>query len=382
LQKSAVYLFLVFMLIRLCCVSQNENTKWYFGGHAALDFMTSPPTILFGSAMATYEGCSSIANSAGNLLFYTDGITVYNQLNLVMANGTGLLGNNSPCQSSVITKQPGSSGTYYIFTVQGVAGSAGMNYSVVDMSLAGGQGSVTVKNAPLYPMPCSEQITGTRHCNGTDVWVVCHDRNTTQFKAFLLTAAGVNTIAVTSAVGGTPSILGCLKISPNGKKLGAAHYSEGTWMFDFDNSTGSVSNGIALNLSYWPYGCEFSGDGTKFYASNFIPSVGTSALKQWDLCAGSATAIVASKYSDSLAINGMYSMQLAPDGKIYIASGTTSLNVINNPNAAGSACNFIVGAQATALTNTVSRSLPNFILIPTTSFAGTIHANGKLCVWL
>src|SRR5688572_22689525 len=87
--------------------SQNETTKWYFGNMAGLDFMTTPPTILTNGAMNTSEGCSSIANSAGSLLFYTDGITIWDQNHVAMANGTGLLGSNSTSQSGVIVKKPG-----------------------------------------------------------------------------------------------------------------------------------------------------------------------------------------------------------------------------------------------------------------------------------
>src|SRR5690348_14447391 len=110
-----IYFLLLFVFFTLCGLTQNENTKWYFGKNAALDFTTNPPTILNNSAMLVTEGCSSIADGAGNLLFYTDGITVYNQQHVAMANGTGLAGGSSATQAALILKQP--SGTlYYIFT--------------------------------------------------------------------------------------------------------------------------------------------------------------------------------------------------------------------------------------------------------------------------
>jgi hypothetical protein len=42
-------------------------------------------------AISYQEGCATISNSSGQLLFYTDGITVYNRNHQVMPNGTGLL---------------------------------------------------------------------------------------------------------------------------------------------------------------------------------------------------------------------------------------------------------------------------------------------------
>src|SRR6185436_4851256 len=94
-------------------LAQNETQKWYFGNKAGLDFSTNPPTVLTNGMMTTGEGCSSIANSAGNLLFYTDGITIWNQNHTPMANGTGLFGSSSTSQSGVIVKKPGSANIYY-----------------------------------------------------------------------------------------------------------------------------------------------------------------------------------------------------------------------------------------------------------------------------
>src|SRR6185436_19255744 len=105
LQKRILY-FIVFFLLGILAFSQNENKKWYFGNHAGLDFSTTPPTILTGS-MYSPEGCSSIADAAGNLLFYTDGIQVWTSTHAIMAGpGGNLHGNPSSCQSGVIVQNP------------------------------------------------------------------------------------------------------------------------------------------------------------------------------------------------------------------------------------------------------------------------------------
>ena len=43
------------------------------------------------------------------LLFYTDGMTVYNKNHVIMPNGNFLTGHSSSSQSGVIVKKPGSS---------------------------------------------------------------------------------------------------------------------------------------------------------------------------------------------------------------------------------------------------------------------------------
>lgn len=62
-----------------------------------------------------------------------------------MANGTALQGNASSTQSGVIIKQPGNTNLDHVFTTAAQAAAAGLRYSVVDMNLAAGNGSVTVK---------------------------------------------------------------------------------------------------------------------------------------------------------------------------------------------------------------------------------------------
>src|SRR3954464_776622 len=88
--------------------SQGEANWWYFGYNAGMHFPFGPPVAVTNGLANTSEGSASIADAAGNLLFYTDGITVWNKLHLTMANGTGLLGNSSSTQAGVIIQRPGS----------------------------------------------------------------------------------------------------------------------------------------------------------------------------------------------------------------------------------------------------------------------------------
>jgi hypothetical protein len=102
------HFFLSFLcLLALQVLAQNESQKWYFGSNAGLDFSTNPPTPLTNGMLNTIEGCATICDALGNLLFYTDGSTVYDQTHAVMANGTGLSGNSSSTQSAIIVKKPG-----------------------------------------------------------------------------------------------------------------------------------------------------------------------------------------------------------------------------------------------------------------------------------
>ena len=118
-----------------------------------MDFNPGNPVPLTNGAMTTTEGCAAISDaSTGQLLFYTDGITVYNRNHVTMTNGTGLMGNFSSTQSSIIVPHPGQSNLYYIFTVDDVGGANGMRYSVVDMNQSGGFGAVTATKLAASPL--------------------------------------------------------------------------------------------------------------------------------------------------------------------------------------------------------------------------------------
>ena len=97
------FLFLYVYILFSKAYSQKENYQWYFGNKAALNFATNPPGILNNSAMLAAEGCASVADSAGNLLFYTNGVNIWNKQHQIMANGNALYsGNPDASQSSII----------------------------------------------------------------------------------------------------------------------------------------------------------------------------------------------------------------------------------------------------------------------------------------
>lgn len=361
---------------------QNQNTKWYFGGNAALDFVTNPPTILNTNVMSAPEGCSSVADTTGNLLFYTNGVTVWNSQHTVIANGTGLFGNISTAQSALIIKQPNSTNLYYIFTMglSSFSLTTGLNYSVVDMNLAAGMGSVTVKNSPLYNFHCSEQLHASKRANGIDYWIMIHEgNNTSNYRAYLLTAGGINTVAVVSSIGtsyfGNGFLFGHLKFSHSGQKLASVLNNGLTKIIeisDFDNNTGLVSNPLILNSQTGAYSCEFSPDDSKFYSGGW-----GAPIIQWDLSLASPTTILSSSvvidshtttaWGDPYSFAGM---QVGPNGKIYVAvMGPQYLGVINSPYVAGIGCNWIYNGQSVAAvvngSNSISVSgLPNMVKSP------------------
>ncbi|MBK7031583.1 MAG: hypothetical protein IPH45_21370 [Bacteroidales bacterium] len=101
-------------------------------------------------------------------------------------------------------------GIYYIFTTQlpypAPNPTKGLNYSTIDFSTASGLDTLEAKKL-LNETP--EKLTGVRHGNGHDFWVVAHGWNNNSFHAYKVTNSGVDTTVIISNIGmihtGTPA---------------------------------------------------------------------------------------------------------------------------------------------------------------------------------
>jgi hypothetical protein len=138
---------LILLIISAIAHTQNQNNFWVYGYQAGINFNTNPPSYQGGFSIQASEGAASVADPvSGELLFYTDGVTVWDASNNPMPNGTGLLGGDpvllSSTTAAVICEKPGSSNQYYLITVDEQASNNGLRYSVVDMALNGGKGDV------------------------------------------------------------------------------------------------------------------------------------------------------------------------------------------------------------------------------------------------
>ncbi|HLG35201.1 MAG TPA: hypothetical protein VI757_10000, partial [Bacteroidia bacterium] len=317
--KPLLVFILAYFSAGICTAQHQETNIWYFGNHAGLDFNSGSPVAISGGQLVTLEGCFSISNSSGQLLFYSDGTTIWDRNHDTMPEGKNLWGHKSSTQSGIVVKDPGSNNLYYVFTAAAQANIGfqgqphnGIAYSVVDMNLNGGLGDVIVaqKNIPLVG-PATEKLAAVRHCNGTDVWVVAHKWNTNEFYAYQVSASGISAPVITVVglvhqdVGSfqAAETIGYMKFSPDGRRLALACFSQMSVaeLFDFNNVTGVVSNPITLNLPpstngyAGPYGVSFSPDGSRLYVVWHDFPGNPNIIYQYDMTAGSAVAINASR---------------------------------------------------------------------------------------
>ena len=402
------YLFVIAIILFISTsYSQRESAIWYFGDFAGLDFNSGNPVALTNSALITKEGCATISDDQGNLQFYTDGTTVWDRQHHVMPNGQNLLGHSSSTESAIIIPKPGDSDAFYIFTIDKPSyylteGEPidGVNYSEVSMALNNGFGDIVSgqKNIHLITYDVndpvqneyktSEKITAVTHSDGSSIWVITQFMN--KFFAFRVGFNGVNTNPIVSVVpqtvypridddGVNVSAIGYLKVSPNGKKIAIAHSSTTlgsprvgakksgkVLVYDFNNTTGIVSNEKTILTDTYPYGVEFSPSSKLLYTTvgdyNINNIFSSSSLYQFNL---ESPDIAASRITINSSNNVAGALQLAIDGKIY-RSGypafqhSTKLSVINNPDVIGKGCNYSHNVIDLAGRNT-QLGLPPFI---------------------
>ncbi len=374
LTRSFLAFLALALLITLPVSAQSRFDHWFFGLNAGLDFSGGSPVADPNGALSTLEGSAAISDESGVLLFYTDGVTVWNRTHAVMPNGGDLMGHWTSAQSALIVPVPENANRYLLFTAgAGFYHTAtdpnnGVRYSVVDMALDAGQGDVVEKNVELIPRgDATEMLNATRHCNGRDYWVIAHELESDRFVAYLVDRNGISDTVVSrsgtvrSGNNGTQSMA---KFSPNGKMIAVATPGDRTLeLFDFDNLTGTVSNARVLRDDYYYYGPEFSPDNTKLYSSTLALEDEPDFLYQFDLEAGDLAAVQSSRiilHRENGRWDGAQ-LQLGPDGRIYASFiSRNQLGIIQQPNLAGTNAAYVHNGIALS-GRTTQYGLPNCI---------------------
>ena len=386
MKKKLLFSLLIALAIAISSNAQKQANVWAFGDSSGLSFNGGGPSVITtsvplqddwctpgtwhaGMNSGYDEGSSSICDSAGHLLFYTNGEKIWNRFGRIVPNGDSLLGNFSATQSSIILPLPGSDHIFYVFTMDAFQDTFkyGLRYTIVDACLDSGRGAVSIgqKNIPLVDST-GEKLTAVKHANGRDYWIISHKFWTDKFYAIKLTPSGLSDTVIThigrihmdtmsplapyAAIGAmTSSPDGHHIVVVNGNVMATQYISD---LFDFDLATGTLSNYIDLKTretykgqSTTPYGCSFSPNSTKVYIGGFADTAlgGTPIVAQYDLSMSIA-------YPDSIrnslqwiaAVNGTSafvrsnfgeviprSLQIGPDGKLYAAGNSKALWVID-----------------------------------------------------
>jgi gliding motility-associated-like protein len=343
MQKLNILPLLALFLVSSALYAQKEGNIWHFGKGYALDFNSGTPVASTVSSMWTVEGCASICDANGNLLFYTNGggrdpITsgqpsgkIWNRNHEVMYDmGNAEGGGNSAIQSAVIIPKPEEPDHYYVFTMEefefdeggavlGQPQGRGLSYFEVDMALNGGLGGV-VSYTPMYYVPSIEGLCAVRHTNGSDYWIIINGAPT-RLVVFPVNASGVGAPEVYGSNNQVPFYI---KGSPDGKWV----MTPGK-LFPFDATTGIISEPV--QVSQEALYAEFSPNSKRLFSVS-----NDEVVYYYDLTSPnieSSVTIINQIETDEYFAG---QMQLASDGNIYFTQISTNdsvfISVIQCPN--------------------------------------------------
>ncbi|WP_192345883.1 gliding motility-associated C-terminal domain-containing protein [Algoriphagus sp. Y33] len=401
--------------VKMWDVDDQTNNIWYFGDGAGLDFNPDPddpdaPTprpIASPHPQNIPAGTTTISGQDGQVLFFTDGQSVWDLNENLMENGNDIGGDNSSSQSVLAVPVPGEETLFYLFTSQVSAnGNNEAKYSLVDIKSENptGVGNVVTKDNFLFS-PSTEHTAALDA--GDTTWVMYHELGNNTFRAYPVSENGIGQ-PVLSSVGsghGFNSGVGAMKFNSDGDQL-AVTISEGgcnkVEIFDFDSATGEMSEYARLDLGCdgEVYGLEFSEDGERVLVSyinggpgieEFIIKASESDDPDAAVCpscfedastrAEIETCILDNKNTLSNVPTNIGALQIGPDGQIYVAVvGDNRIGQIN----VGSGCNSestFTQDGVDAMPGTSNLGLPSFVQnsgssIPEPSLA----APARLCL--
>ncbi len=360
--KNLILLIAVWCIVTPNTYAQKSkiNNNWIFGNNARL-INNSGSLIAEEIKFYSLEACASVSDpNTGELLFYSNGVTVMDKNGNMLQNGDNLNGSETSSQGALILPHPTIDGQYLFFTTPAfTVNNSGLCYSVIDMNLNNGLGAIVPnkKNILLY-RDVAESLTWTYNSDSSGYWIVTHERNTNAFLCLEVNKDGIGTQIIKSSTGrnweGAGNYMARIKISPDYKWLAVSNsfnansYLGQVELYDFDNCTGKVTNEIVIrNLPRICYDAAFAPNSNILYFTNLeYPS----SLYQVNLASKNELDInnsLSTIYTAPLApanqnrIRYLGGLQLYEDGKMYLTeNGQEYLHCINNPNALGNNCSF------------------------------------------
>ena len=328
MKNTLVFVLLIFMIRTLW--SQGENNIWYLGHGLGLDHNFTPPKVLTNGKLPNFnEGVSTYSDRTGQLLFYSNGVNIWNRNHEIMPNGSDLGGDRSSTQSVLFVQMPAQPGLIYVFTVSSgdinVTKKHIFQYSILDLNLDNGLGDI-LPGQKVIPLGTgySEKLLGIKGTCGS-AWVLLHKIGTQEIHAFRVSNMGIEGPVISEVLQSTilqdtllPNFRGAMKASPRGDQISFCVSDKHSILevFSFDNGTGICYDGkliedvsdyvrdsnYGFDLNY--YNSCFSPDGSLLYTiEQDQRNRQKYFLVQYDLSSGIEDSIKQSKLIFSKSVN-------------------------------------------------------------------------------
>ncbi len=310
--------------------------NWYFGNSTngiRFNRATNVAQSVTNQAIPFSRGGAAVATdpATANLLFYSDGVRVYDACHLLMPNGAGLNGQPDANQPVATAPMPGQTNRYYIFTNSAIFTSGGsISQSIVDLNQFGNAvfpapALGVVEAAKNVAVPAltgrSEGMIVVPHDNQTDFWLISHQNGSQTYSATLINAAATFNSVVSSGIGFPTSVAnfsyheqsGKIAVSPQDPNTDAL-------ILNFDNATGLITfdrfifnSATASTNNQSIYDIEWDTQGRYLYLSRNGDTGIPANILQYDYLNPSITLAPVL----SAPVFRSFGLQTAPDSAIY-----------------------------------------------------------------
>ncbi|WP_291117572.1 T9SS type B sorting domain-containing protein [Flavobacterium sp. UBA6135] len=324
--------------------------------------------VLNDGSMDTPAGCASISDKDGNLLFYTNGRVVWNRNHEIIEDAFYLANEIEDIQTTIIIPKPNDETTYYIFSAKENQVN-GLIRSIIRFTPEFPLGYLEEQNILADPnRPSISRIAAIHHAESNTIRLITFGkeenladspRNT--FRVYNITENGISAPQAHTQNNHALGAKGAMKISPNGQHIAVTDFdNREIYLYNLNNENGSISyikkfsTTPRLGLLINPYGLEFSQDSNILYYSgnNTVVQVEINPVEDF---------VIHPVFS----VPNCKSLQLARNGKIYIAQGNEEnplgrISVINKPHLIGEASIFQVNTISLNPSRSI-RGLPVFV---------------------
>lgn len=311
-----------------------SSANWFFGSNPNSIQFTRP---LFDAEVITLPNTLGSAGGAvatdpvkSQVLFYTDGINVYNQNDVLLNAGTPLAGSTTRNQGTAICHDPADpemdNSRILIFTIN----DAGIiSQSAFDKSNSFSSAFPLPPDGAMAEINSPANLPGTVLSDGmviipnsteTGFWLITHNAGQASYNITQIDNAGIATIAQTT-IAGSPTTVNNLTYHRATNRIGVSPGNgENIVLLDIDLATGAISDS-GIDLSF------LSSAGSSVYDMDWITS-GDSLYVSGDF--GNATDnlfrvnLLATPIDDSsidtvltVDVNNSFGLQYGPDGFLY-----------------------------------------------------------------
>ena len=282
-----------------------------------------------GNSVTSYEGSSAASNDRGELLFFTNGRSVWKgtggavtkTYGGLLTGNEGGLSNGSASQGVITVRHPLDPARYWVVTTDDAQGpTKGMNAFSFDTL-----GNLLSGPTRLGTFRTSEGVSATLHSNGIDLWVTCLASGTGKFHTFLLKCDGFESESVVSPIG--PNVTGNkerggISYSWDGEYLAQAHpnwWPDGdkiVSIYRFNKSTGELYD--AKNVSgVWgsPYDITWSPNNQRVYVSMQNSTIHYLDISNWNVTS------IKNSWTSTGVSSGFTAIEVGYDESLYLSHG-------------------------------------------------------------